>query len=415
MLSRQWAMTFDRVTVSFAELIEEGSLLIGDGYRAKNAELTGDGPLFLRSGRVTDGVIAFDGSERFSSDRLLSLAPKMGRPGDTVVTTKGNSTGVVAYVPSNAPSFVYSPHLSFWRALDPSVVTSGFIRYWARSPEFSRQLHAFAGSTDMAPYLSLADQRRLRITLPPPAEQRRIAAVLGALDNKIEHNSCLSARLADLALMQFEAARARWRTDSQPGKLGDLGGPTREASVDDAAYIGLDNMPRGSTVLSEWLEDATVDNSVGFRRGDVLFGKLRPYFKKVGVAPIDGRCSTEILVLRPHHENLWGPLVGNVSSDAFIAYCVQVSRGTKMPRSEWKDAAAFEVSIPREEEAAELTREMRLLYDTAISLVFESRTLRSIRDALLPKLVSGAIRVPDSYEPCDALGTVAETAGIALP
>ncbi|MFZ1415068.1 MAG: hypothetical protein WAS73_10905 [Defluviicoccus sp.] len=54
---------FEQTT--FAELISEGTLEIGDGYRAKNEELGGDGLIFLRAGHVSDTHIDFDGVERF--------------------------------------------------------------------------------------------------------------------------------------------------------------------------------------------------------------------------------------------------------------------------------------------------------------------------------------------------------------
>jgi type I restriction enzyme S subunit len=54
------------------------------------------------------------------------------------------------------------------------------------SREFLHQVAAVKGQTDMAEYVSLRDQRRMKVTVPPIDEQRRIAAILGALDDKIE-------------------------------------------------------------------------------------------------------------------------------------------------------------------------------------------------------------------------------------
>jgi type I restriction enzyme S subunit len=65
---------------------------------------------------------------------------------------------------------------------------AGFLRYWLQGPEFNRQAFATKGATDMADYINLRDQRRMRITLPPKATQRRIAAVLSAFDELIELN-----------------------------------------------------------------------------------------------------------------------------------------------------------------------------------------------------------------------------------
>src|SRR5262249_3282016 len=159
-----------------------------------------------------------------------------------------------------------------------------------------------SGSTDMAPYLSLADQRRLLISVPPVAEQRRISGVLGALDDKVEHNRQLAESLASMARVLFERVDSTRRSDSPRVPLGESLSPASAPAHDrNTPYIGLDAMPRGSTVLWDWLppQEAPTGQASGFERGDVLFGKLRPYFKKVGVAPIHGRCSTEILVLRP--------------------------------------------------------------------------------------------------------------------
>jgi len=91
---------------TFADLIDEGSLEIGDGYRAKNQELGGDGLIFLRAGHMTVTRIDFDGVDRFHRELDARVRPKLARPGDVVVTTKGNSTGRTTYVTPSMPPFV---------------------------------------------------------------------------------------------------------------------------------------------------------------------------------------------------------------------------------------------------------------------------------------------------------------------
>jgi len=197
---------------TFGELIEAGVLQVGDGYRAKNEELGGNGPIFLRAGHVTDTHVDFSGVERFTPEATPKVANKMSRPGDVVVTTKGNSTGRVTYVSERYPDFVYSPHLSFWRSLDLNRLVPGFLRYWSRGQDFREQLAGLAGSTDMAPYLSLVDQRRLRIRLPPPKDQRAIAHILGSLDDKIDLNRRMNETLEALARAIFKS----WFVDFDP-------------------------------------------------------------------------------------------------------------------------------------------------------------------------------------------------------
>lgn len=130
----------------------------------------------------------------------------MSKVGDTIITAKGNSTGRTSFVTPSMPPFVYSPHLSYWRSKDAESLDPNFIRYWSRSPEFIRQLNGMKVSTDMAPYLSLTDQRRLEITLPAIEVQRHSGALLSSLDNKIETNRRMNAVLEEMARAIFRAS-----------------------------------------------------------------------------------------------------------------------------------------------------------------------------------------------------------------
>lgn len=222
-------------TVStFGELIKSGALSVTDGYRAKNSELGGDGLIFLRAGHVTDTHIDFDGVERFHTKLESKLQEKASRVGDVIVTTKGNSTGRTSFVDSSMPTFVYSPHLSRWRVEDEKRIDSCFLRYWSRSSQFVNQMRGLSASTDMAPYLSLRDQQRLEITLPHIDTQRAIGSLLGALDDKIEHNRKTSRALEGLARAMFKA----WFVDFEPVKA-KAAGATSFPGMPAAAFAAL--------------------------------------------------------------------------------------------------------------------------------------------------------------------------------
>jgi type I restriction enzyme, S subunit len=112
-------------------------------------------------------------------------------------------------------------------------------------------------------------------------------------------------------------------------------------------YIGLEHIGEGSLSLigTGVAEDATSLKS-RFRRGDILFGKLRPYFRKVIRAPFDGICSTDIWVVRPLPGVDAGFLFYLMASDLFIEPVVRASEGTKMPRAQWEYASALEQPLP---------------------------------------------------------------------
>jgi type I restriction enzyme S subunit len=199
-------------TTTFGQLIADGMLEIGDGYRAKNSELGGEGLIFLRAGHVRDTLIDLDNADRFLEELAPRVASKTSRPGDVLLTTKGNSTGRVGYVSENMPTVVYSPHLSYWRSRKPDQLVPGFLRAWSTGPELRFQVQALAHGTDMAPYLSLVDQHRLRITIPPLPEQRAIAHILGTLDDKLALNRQMNQTLEQIAAALFTS----WFVDFDP-------------------------------------------------------------------------------------------------------------------------------------------------------------------------------------------------------
>ena len=109
-------------------------------------------------------------------------------------------------------------------------------------------------------------------------------------------------------------------------------------------------MPRRSIALYEWEGAGKVKSSrTKFNRGEILFGKLRPWFHKVGVASFDGICSTDIVVVVPRAQ-VWGAFaLSCLSSDAFVDYTDRTCTGTKMPRANWKIMAQYKTCLPSKE------------------------------------------------------------------
>jgi type I restriction enzyme S subunit len=133
-----------------------------------------------------------------------------------------------------------------------------------------------------------------------------------------------------------------------------------------------------------------------FRSGEFLFGKLRPYFHKVGVVPVDGICSTDIVVRRAKRETAYGLVLGLISSDEFVAYTNQTSTGTKMPRTSWPLMARYEITLPSEP-ILEAFNDLLLPWIELIRAnIHESLDLAKTRDLLLPKLMSGEIRLREA-------------------
>ncbi len=424
---------FGRTT--FLKLISEGVLEIGDGYRAKNEELGGDGLMFLRAGHVTDTRIDFDGVERFHVALEPRVQSKVAKPGDAVITTKGNSTGRTTYVTPSMPPFVYSPHLSYWRSLDPSRVEGGFLRYWSKSPEFTEQLAGMKASTDMAPYLSLIDQKRLGITLPPIGEQRAIAHVLGSLDDKIELNRRMNETLEAMARALFKSwfvdfdpvrAKAEGRDPGLPkpladifparlvdselgeipkgwevGRLADLSALnpevwTKQKRPPEINYVDLSNTKWGriEKVTAHAAADAPSRAQRVLRPGDTIVGTVRPgngSYALISERGLTG--STGFAVLRPSTPQyaqfvyLAATVAENIDALAHLA------DGGAYPAVRPEVVAATPIVRPDDEVLERFSLASGPLLAKTAHNEREARSLAALRDTLLPGLISGQVRV----------------------
>jgi type I restriction enzyme S subunit len=153
-------------------------------------------------------------------------------------------------------------------------------------------------------------------------------------------------------------------------------------------------MPRKSIALSSWgYSEKLASNKSEFVSGDFLFGKLRPYFHKVGIAVTDGVCSTDILVVRPIDEAFYGFVIMLISSDEFIEYTKRLSNGSKMPRTNWKDMGKYNIVIPPKELAQRFSDMVAPMFRKIKNNIAENKSLEGIRDTLLPKLISGELSV----------------------
>lgn len=149
-----WLQNWRRVAVG--EAVSSGTLLIGDGYRAKNSELGYPGVGFVRAGDLLNGCIT--PTEDFLSLTSLDKArSKMAKVGDTAFTSKG-TIGRFAYVNGDASDAVYSPQVCFWRSLNNRELHPAFLHFWMKSRLFSAQVDMVRGQAAIMDFVSLSDQ-----------------------------------------------------------------------------------------------------------------------------------------------------------------------------------------------------------------------------------------------------------------
>jgi len=148
-------------------------------------------------------------------------------------------------------------------------------------------------------------------------------------------------------------------------------------------YIGLEHIAEGQLALSgHGSAEKVTSIKSRFRKGDILFGKLRPYFRKVVIAPFDGVCSTDIWVVRPRQGIDLRYLFYWMASYEFIEESTRASEGTRMPRAQWEFVGRIEKRVPALKEQQAISCILGTLDDKIETNRKMSQTLEAMARAI---------------------------------
>ncbi len=377
-----------------AQLIAQGVLEIGDGYRAKNSELGTEGLPFARAGNIQNGFHLQD-ADLLQPGSVHLAREKISRPGDIVFTSKG-TVGRFAFVKPTTPPFVYSPQLCYWRIKKPPLLDPRYLFYWMQGEDFLRQVHQVKSQTTIADYVSLGDQRRMYILAPPLPIQRTIAGILAAYDDLIENHTRRIANLEERARLLYDEWFVKFRfpghervrlVESAVGMVPDGWGVVKLGDVMEFAYgkalKAEDRMPGtipvyGSSGIVGYHEESLVRGPgiiVG-RKGNV--GTV--YWSESDFYPIDTVFYVQTHLSLPY-------VCYNLSGQRFL------NSDAAVPGLRRQQAYLLDFLKPPDELLKKFEQWARPLFREKFLLERTNITLRQTRDRLLPGLISGEIDV----------------------
>jgi type I restriction enzyme S subunit len=369
----------------------------GNCHETGGLKLKGDKEKFF-VGEVPDGYLLSEGDLLVVMTDLVNIAPILG---GSFVIPDGNK-------------FLHNQRLGLVIITAPERIDKVFLYYLLNTRDYRAQVRGSASGATVR-HSSPSRIKVCSVKIPLDIkEQKRIAGIISAYDDLIETNRRRMALLEESARLLYREWFVRLRfpghehTDVVDGVpegwgrkvLGDLCQEIRELVLPEeldanTPYIGLEHMPRRSISLNEWGTAEQVTSSKhSFLAGDILFGKIRPYFHKIGVAFVDGVASSDAIVIRPVEEKFYGMVLLTLSSDEFIAVTAQAMKeGSKMPRADWKQMKAYAVALPSESLLNTFDDTIRPIVQQLKNLAFTNQKLQSARDLLLPRLMSGEIPV----------------------
>lgn len=391
------------------QLVTPGNFAIGGGFQL------GKGKFY--SGPIPEDYI-------LQTNDLIVTMTDLSKQADTL--------GFAAKVPkTEGTTWLHNQRIGLVQVKKDSKLLPEYLYYLMRSNRYRQNIVASAtGST--VKHTSPDRIYAYKFNLPSMDEQNRIASILASLDERIillrEANFTLEAIAQTLFKSWFidfdpvhakaerrepegmDAETAALFPDSfEESELGFIPKGWRVGILDDIAktvggqkqtkdfnsdvnYVGLEHMPRNSLGLFEWsTAEGLASAKSCFALGDILFGKLRPYFHKVVIAPFDGVCSTDILVCQSKKISFYGIVLMHLFSNSLINYASRLSNGAKMPRINWKDLAKYPIILPPEQVAESFSISIQPLLDRMKENTQQAKVLASLRDILLPRLISGQL------------------------
>lgn len=316
------------------------------------------------------------------------------------------------------------------------IVDSEFLAYSLKNPCVQSDVLANYVSGSGVPRIVLKDFKRIPLSVPNLKTQKSIASVLRNIDRKAFLNAQLSKTFEQIAqtifkswFIDFDPVKAKMAGEKPVGmddvtaglfpdsveesEIGQI--PSgwivtslqsiasqrkenvglKDLSADDA-YVGLDSIPRESLFFSDWENAEGVQSGkTRFHSKDILFGKLRPYFHKIVIAPIGGVCSTDVVVIGVAETDLLPFVACLVNQTSFVDFLSNRSTGTRMPRTSWNEMCEFRFACPPDAVLKQFGQIMLSTFERGLALQMEIRTLVELRDSLLPRLISGELQIPE--------------------
>jgi type I restriction enzyme S subunit len=313
--------------------------------------------------------------------------------------------------------------------LDESIANPRFYYYLFNSPSGKRLIWTIVEQVSAAGIRG-SDLRKLKVPWVGLDEQDAVADLLSPYDDLISVARRLLKTLESMARALFRA----WFVDYEPidettasdwndeirllfpeqvdadggprgwsrGHLGDIADRIVERLRNPEEWaeeelVDLGRIPRRAVAIDDWGSGAELTSSITrFRDRDILFGGIRPYLHKVGVAPFDGVTNTSVMVIRPRRESDWPYVLMLCSAHATVEYATRMAQGLKMPTIKWADLARMDVVIPPDnllDRYAEIAGHwLEMLCHT----VRKMHHLKSARDSLAEKLFLEVFRQPNA-------------------
>lgn len=388
---------------------DNGSFSVGPfGSAIKTDNYVADGVPVVRGVNLARGVFVDSEFVYITEQKADELKRANLAPGDLVFTHRG-TIGQVSMIPRLPRFSRYVLSSSQVKArLDLRRALPEFYYYWFKSPEGNHSLLANASTVGVPGIASpLATIRSLGVPWPSLREQQAVAAVLSALDHKIAVNDRIAATYEDLLRAEFEDLAIDvdpdGSTEVPASYLVEFNPKLSTPKGGAVVYLDMAAVPTDRATVQEWVRREP-KSGTRFANGDTVMARITPCLENGKTAFIDfmkdgevGIGSTEFIVMRARSGIPVQLPYFLARSPRFRNHAVQNMVGSSgRQRVGAEQIASFPLVRPDEGVLARFGEIVSNAFSYLRSVTDESRELAELREYLLPRLMSGEIRVRDA-------------------
>lgn len=302
-----------------------------------------------------------------------------------------------------SPGACFLTNLSIAVILDEKVALKEYLYYY-----FQINSLRYLDSGSAQSQITIADLKNVIVPLPQLEQQHRIIDVLQRFDQKIEVNYRINDNLRQQAhtiyhnwFIEYEPFGGFVPSDWNIGRLKDIlqiqKRTTKAGTNPELPYLPIDMIPMRTFSVTDFRANKEAQSSlIKFCKDDIVIGAMRVYFHRVVLAPCDGITRTTCFTLKPIHPAYLSYALLTCDLDSTIEYAQKTSKGSTMPYAVWGGGMGeIELVIPSATVLKEFNKIVLPMLRQIQQNCSEIRALQSMRDILLPKLMSGEINVSD--------------------
>ncbi len=432
---------------------------IQGGYAFKSKDFTETGIPVVKIKNVRKRDVDLADVARVSQDIAEKASSFLIKSWDVLISMTGSGpnapasiVGRVARHSGEDDVFLINQRVGRFLIKEKEQLDQRFLYYLFSEDKTQLELLSIATGSANQVNISGKQIESIEVNLPPLPEQKAIAHILGSLDDKIELNRQMNEALEAMAQALFKS----WFVDFDPvidnaltagnaipdeflecaeqrkgikkkdnsdiqdlfpdefefteemgwipkgwgnGTLSDICSfgkgkiNTSELSLEN--YVSTENMNKEKSGISHAASIASTNQVPKFSVGQTLISNIRPYFKKIWLASFSGGRSNDVLGFQANNSVANEYLFNLLYQDSFFDYMTATSKGTKMPRGDKAAIMSWQVAIPPLILMEEFSNKVNPMYLANQIRSTQEVSLSKLRDTLLPKLMSGELRIPD--------------------